>query len=305
MNGGRAPGMRTVPLAVNPMEPIFRRMIAASAVLHLAALALFSVWGALHAPPSRFLSVAVVDLVGGEAFAPPPKSSEKPAEKPAPPPAAKATKEEGTRTLPPARTAKAEKERGTRGKPASPATLPRETESLSESIKRMREKKASRESVREAVVTIQREKAARSAIHQIGERVGRRIDLSAVRSAQKKDSPSAPAGLAGASGTTRVPPEHLAYFRLLDEKVRSNWNVPALAVGEKEKLMVQIRIVIEIDGRVSQVRMEKTSGNPYFDDSVLRAIRKASPLPIPPAPLRGTEEYYEVGFRFYGAGEES
>jgi TonB family protein len=303
LNGGRAIDMRTVPFASTPMEPVFRRMIVISAVLHLTALVLFSAWAAHHAPPSRFLSVAVVDLIGGEAFAPPPKASGKPAEKPAPPPAAKTSKEEKIRKSPPARTAKAEKERGTKGKPVPLATLPRETESLAESIKRMREKKASGESVREAVVTIRREKAAQSAIRQIGERVGHRIDLSAVRAAQRKGSPSAPAGLAGAAGTARVPPEYLAYFRQLDEKVRSNWNVPTLTVGEKEKLMVQIRIVIEIDGRVSQVRMEKTSGNSYFDDSVLRAIRKASPLPVPPEQLRGSEEYYEVGFRFYGAGE--
>jgi TonB family protein len=297
--------MRTVPFAVTPMEPLFRRMVAVSVALHVAALALFSVWASLHAPPSRFLSVAVVDLVGGNAFAPPPKARGNPAEKPAPPPAAKTTKEEKTRKSPPARTAKAEKEPVPKGKPVSPATRPRETESLAESIKRMREKKTSGESIREAVGTIQREKAARSAIHQIGERVGHRIDLSAVRPAQRKESPSAPAGLAGAVGTARVSPEYLAYFRQLDEKVRSNWNVPVLAVEEKEKLMVQIRIVIEIDGRVSQVRMEKTSGNTYFDDSVLRAIRKASPLPVPPEELRGSEDHYEVGFRFYGAGEES
>ena len=297
--------MRTVPFAFTPMEPLFRRMVAVSVALHVAALALFSVWASIHTPPSRFISVAVVDLIGGQAFAPPPEARGKPAEKPAPPPAAKTTKEEGTRKSPPARTAKAEKERGTRGKPVLPATRPMDTESLTESIKRMREKKASGDSVREAVVTIGREKAARSAIRQIGERVGHRIDLSAVRSAQRKESPSAPAGLAGAAGTARVPPEHFAYFRQLDEKIRSNWNVPVLGVGEKEKLMVQIRIVIEIDGRVSQVRMEKTSGNTYFDDSVLRAIRKASPLPVPPEQLRGSEDHYEVGFRFYGAGEES
>jgi colicin import membrane protein len=297
--------MRTVPFAVTPMEPLFRRMVAVSVALHLAALALFSVWASLHAPPSRFLSVAVVDLVGGNAFAPRPEARGKTVEKPAPPPAAKTTKEEKTPKSPPARTAKAEKERVPKEKPVSPTTRPRDTESLAESIKRMREKKTSGESVREAVVRIQREKAARSAIRQIGERVGHRIDLSAVRPAQRKESPSAPAGLAGAAGTARVPPEYLAYFRQLDEKVRSNWNVPPLAVGEKEKLMVQIRIVIEIDGRVSQVRMEKSSGNPYFDDSVLRAIRMASPLPVPPEELRGSEDHYEVGFRFYGKGEES
>jgi len=73
-------------------------------------------------------------------------------------------------------------------------------------------------------------------------------------------------------------------------------------MGEKENLIVQLRIVIEQDGRVSLVRMEKTSGNSYFDDSVLRAINKASPLPIPPEQLRGGEDHYEVGFRFYSAG---
>jgi TonB family protein len=287
------------------MEPIFRRMIAVSTALHVAAFALFSVWAALHPPASRSLSVAVVDLVGGEAFAPPPEAPGKSAEKPAPPLAAKATKEERIPKSPPARTATAEKERGTKAKPVSPAGHPPDTESLSERIKKMREKKASGESVREAVVTIQREKAARSAIRQIGERVGHRIDLSSLRPGQRKAAPAAPAGLAGAAGTSRVPPEHLAYFRQLDEKIRSNWNVPALAVGEKEKLMVQLRIVIEIDGRVTHLRMEKTSGNTFFDDSVLRAIRKASPLPVPPAPLRGSEDHYEIGFRFYGAGGES
>jgi colicin import membrane protein len=104
----------------------------------------------------------------------------------------------------------------------------------------------------------------------------------------------------GAAGTARVPPEILAYARALDEKVRANWTVPELAQKEAGKLMVQVRITIEKDGRVSNVRMEKVSSNPYFDDSVRRAIQKASPLPIPPEQLRGGEDHYEVGFRFYG-----
>ena len=169
----------------------------------------------------------------------------------------------------------------------------------------MREKRTSSEQVREAVGTIRREKAARSAVHQIGERVAHRIDLSAARPAPKRASSSPPAGIPGAAGTVRVPPEHLAYFRQLDERIRSNWTVPALAGKEKEDLIVQLRITIEKDGQVSTVRMEKTSGNPYFDDSVLRAIKKASPLPVPPEELRGGEDHYEIGFRFYGAEEAS
>ena len=53
-----------------PMEPLFRRMIAFSLVFHFAAFGIGLLWAALHAPPPRFLEVAVVDLVGGEAFAP-------------------------------------------------------------------------------------------------------------------------------------------------------------------------------------------------------------------------------------------
>jgi colicin import membrane protein len=285
------------PLVINPMELLFRRMIAVSVALHVVVLGICVLWAGFRSPPSRFLSVTVVDLVGGEAFAPPPPAPTKSAKEekmPPPPVPAKAEKEEKAPAPPPPVTAKAEKKSRAKERPDAMA--------LAESLRKMREKKNSAEHVEQAVRTIRREKAARSAIRQIGERVAHRIDLSAVRPSSKSTSPSPAEGLAGASGNARVPPEHLAYFRQLDEKIRSNWTVPALATGEKEKLIVQLRIVIEKDGRVSLVRMEKTSGNSYFDDSVLRAINKASPLPVPPEALRGGEDHYEVGFRFYGAG---
>lgn len=284
-----------IPLAMAPMELLFRRMIAVSVALHVAALALGMFWAGFRSPPPRFLSVTVVDLVGGEAIAPPPRERAKPAE-PSPPAPTMPVKEETEPSAPPPpATAKAEKESRAEERPNAMA--------LAESLRKMREKKDSAQHVQEAVRTIRREKAARSAIRQIGERVAHRIDLSAVRPAPKSASPSPPAGLAGAAGNARVPPEHLAYFRELDERIRSNWTVPSLGMGERENLIVQLRIVIEKDGRVSLVRMEKTSGDSYFDDSVLRAINKASPLPVPPEQLRGGEDHYEVGFRFYGAGE--
>ncbi len=290
-------GMRMAPLAFTPMEQLFRKMITVSVVFHVVALGLATLWAGFYSPPARFLSVTVVDLVGGEAFAPPPRKRARPVEEPAPPPPEKSVKEEKEPGAPPPVTVKAKKKSKAKDAPDAGA--------LAKSLGKIREKRASEERLREAVVAIRREKAARKAIRQIGERVGRRIDLSSVQPAPKSAPPSPMAGLSGATGNARVPPEHLAYFRKLDEKIRSNWNVPALTSGEREKLMVRIRIVIEQDGRVSQVRMEKTSGNTYFDDSVRRAINKASPLPVPPEQLRGGEDHYEVGFRFYGAGEGS
>jgi TonB family protein len=169
----------------------------------------------------------------------------------------------------------------------------------------MREERATSTQVREAVETIQREKAIKAAVRGIGERVAHRVDLSGVPPQSKGTArPPAAGGMPGAAGTVRVPPEILAYARALDEKVRANWTVPELAQKDAGKLMVQVRITIEKDGKVSNVRMEKVSGNPYFDDSVRRAIQKARPLPIPPEQLRGGEDHYDVGFRFYG-GEES
>lgn len=298
MTGGGPTGRRMFPLAISPMDLLFRRMIAVSVVLHVVILGICALWAGFRSPPSRFLSVTVVDLVGGEAFAPPPPERAKPAE-PAPPVPMKSAEEEKAPAPPPPVTAKAEKKSVVEKK--SRTEEKPDAMALAESLRKMREKRNSAEHVQQAVRTIRREKAARSAIRQIGERVAHRIDLSAVRPAPKSTAPSPAEGLAGASGNARVPPEHLAYFRQLDEKIRSNWTVPALATGEKEKLIVQLRIVIEKDGRVSLVRMEKTSGNSYFDDSVLRAINKASPLPVPPEQLRGGEDHYEIGFRFYGS----
>jgi colicin import membrane protein len=271
--------MRTYPFAFTPMEPLFRRMITVSFVVHVAAFAICALWAGFRSPPSSFLSVAVVDLVGGEALAPPPPAKTVKKEEPAAPP-----------PLPTKEEKKSKAEKG-----------PDEGD-LARSIREMREKKVSTEELRKAVVAMRREKAARKAIRQVGERVGRRIELPAAAAKPKRPSPSPNTGFTGARGTARVPPEYLAYFRRLDEKIRSNWTVPALGMEEKEKLMVQLRIVIEKSGLVSRVRMEKPSGNSYFDDSVRRAINKASPLPIPPEQLRGGEDHYEVGFRFYGAG---
>ncbi len=131
-----------------------------------------------------------------------------------------------------------------------------------------------------------------------------RTGASALRSLSGGERRGGPRGAAGggggAQGTVRLSPELRDYFRRLEESVRSSWVLPGALARDAAKLVVELRIVIEKDGRVSEERIERGSGNPYFDDSVRRAIRKASPLPVPPEQLRGGEDHYEVGFRFHG-----
>ncbi|OYV75655.1 MAG: hypothetical protein B7Z74_01030 [Deltaproteobacteria bacterium 21-66-5] len=170
--------------------------------------------------------------------------------------------------------------------------------SLAERLRKMREARVESEAVRGAVEERRSEAAARAAVRSVGARVAHRIQAPPPARSVARGA----AGGGGAQGTVRLSPELLDYFRRLEEIVRSSWVLPGALARDAAKLVVELRIVIEKDGRVSEERIERGSGNPYFDDSVRRAIRKASPLPVPPEQLRGGEDHYEVGFRFHGGG---
>src|SRR5512134_559412 len=276
-----------------------RGMIALSGVFHVLLAVLAFAVSAFRGPAFRLEPVAVVDLVGGGEFRQ--VQTKAPAPSPAPakpekaPPARKAEKAE---KVPP---------KGKAAKKPLPVAAPDEyttsrkkapdTSSLEERLRKMRETRAESETVRQAVETRRREEAARAAVRSVGERVAHRIEAPPPR-------PSQGAGGfgGGAQGTVRLPPELREYFRRLEEAVREAWVLPEPVARDAGNLMVELRIVIERDGRVSDTRVERSSGNAYFDESVRRAIRKASPLPVPPEQLRGGEDHYEVGFRFHGSG---
>ncbi len=100
-------------------------------------------------------------------------------------------------------------------------------------------------------------------------------------------------------GNMSIPPEIKAYLNALDQRVRKSWIVPKALIENREDLMVQLRIIIENDGGVSSIVVERPSGNRNFDESVLRAIKRSSPLPTPPEILREENDYFEVGLRFH------
>lgn len=270
-------------------------MLALSVAVHMAlAIAALAV-PSLLGTPLRLEPVAVVDLIGGGEFdretTKPPTPAARESSKPAP-------RDRTDSTHPPV----------TRGKGAKAAPddfVPSkrraaDAASLTDRLRKMREARSGSEAVREAVEERRSEAAARAAVRSVGDRVAHRIE--APPPARSGGRFAAGAG-GGAQGTVRLSPELRDYFRRLEEKVRSSWVLPGALVRDASKLVVELRIVIEKDGRVSEDRIERGSGNLYFDDSVQRAIRKASPLPVPPEQLRGGEDHYEVGFRFHGGAE--
>jgi TonB family protein len=263
--------------------------VAAHMALAIGGLVVFPWFGS----PLRLEPVAVVDLIGGGEFR---QEAEKP---PEPPQAARETVEpapkERTASAPPP--AKREKAPKAPDYSVSAKQRAADAAALSERLRKMREARAGSEAIRGAVEERRSEAAARAAVRSVGERVAHRIEAPPPA---RPGARGAAGGGGGAQGSVRLSPELSDYFRRLEESVRNSWILPAALARDAGKLVVELRIVIEKDGRVSAQRIERGSGNSYFDDSVLRAIRKASPLPVPPEQLRGGEDHYEVGFRFHG-----
>jgi colicin import membrane protein len=268
-------------------------MLALSGAAHLVLAIATLAFPPLFGTPLRLEPVAVVDLIDGGEF------RQEASMPPGPAPAAR----ENEKPAPGGRTASTPPpvSRGKRAKAAPDEFTPSKRQaadaaSLTERLRKMREARAGSEAVRGAVEERRSEAAARAAVRGVGERVAHRIEAPA----PARSGASGAAGGGGAQGTVRLSPELRDYFRRLEESVRSSWVLPEALARDAAKLVVELRIVIEKDGRVSAERIERGSGNPYFDDSVRRAIRKASPLPVPPEQLRGGEDHYEVGFRFHG-----
>lgn len=90
---------------------------------------------------------------------------------------------------------------------------------------------------------------------------------------------------ARASGTAAVTPEVASWLRAARLHVRQAWVLPAGL--RREPLETQIEVELDAQGNViSEPKVTRRSGNPWYDESVVRAVQKASPLPPPPEPGR-------------------
>ena len=75
-----------------------------------------------------------------------------------------------------------------------------------------------------------------------------------------------------------------------------SWVIPENLIEDVYSLEAIVTFTIYADGHISDVNLEESSGNRYFDESVLRAIRKAAPFP--PLPTSINKKSIEIGIRF-------
>jgi len=74
----------------------------------------------------------------------------------------------------------------------------------------------------------------------------------------------------------------IEYSLVVKQRVKEGWSFP----NTGETLDAIISLQVDRDGKLEDIRFEKRSGSPRFDDSILRALRKTI-LPPPPQGIIG------------------
>ncbi len=78
------------------------------------------------------------------------------------------------------------------------------------------------------------------------------------------------------------------YATAVHEAIRKNWSAPSGLVNDSDlaRLEADVRVSISDDGTLLGPRIDKASGNQFFDDSCVQAVKATGRVPPPPAALR-------------------
>jgi len=91
------------------------------------------------------------------------------------------------------------------------------------------------------------------------------------------------------------------YKAKIISKINRNWAVPYQMIQGTEKATLVIKILRNGHIPENEIHFEKKSGNMYFDNSALNAIKKSNPLPALPSPYL-SPVYGPVGLNFTPSG---
>jgi colicin import membrane protein len=94
-------------------------------------------------------------------------------------------------------------------------------------------------------------------------------------------------------GGTVVGFEYLSYRQRITNLIKGNWANAIRRAG----LVAVVRFDLAPDGTVSEIQLLSSSGDKNYDQSVMRAVQRSSPLPPPPERYR--EEFRQVDVDFH------
>lgn len=289
-------------IAVGQEERLSKWLVL-SLFLHGALIISFFIMPFLPARSAPSYPVYTVDLVGGEKIggsnlgtelAPPPKQPPKKAEAETPAPPVKAKPE-----------TKKEKIEKPIDKPKVVEKTPPAQEKLALKEKARKEaekgeprKEAKTESGDDALERV-RERLIQSAVERVKSRAESTMSASATSKGEAlstgpgEGEGAAALGAGGRGGGVVKGIEFIIYQNKMFETIKANW----AWVGQKSELKVVVRFGVRENGDIVGLKIVQASGDPSYDDSVLRALRKSSPLPAPPESYRKDFANVEITFR--------
>jgi len=227
----------------------FRRFVGISAAIHVALAVLFWIGPMRHTGPALPV-VERVELVEVTAAAPAARPAPARVKPPPPPPPAKKVLPKEPAPLPKPKPVEAKLEPKPEPKP-EPKVEPKPEEP----------EPAPEQDYEETLELLRRE-------------AGETAPMPPVEQAA-----APPGGQPGGPGIL-VDPETARWMREVKIHVTRAW---ILAAGFRtEAFITVIEVELSPTGEVLGTRKTKGSGNPWYDESVERAIQKASPVPAPP-----------------------
>ncbi len=127
--------------------------------------------------------------------------------------------------------------------------------------------------------------------------IRKRLATSA-KSPNKAQAKSNSLGALSQVGNQEVIDRMQLYYALIWSRIKSQWALPqSILRGETREAVINVHILR--NGMIADIGFEKRSGNSYFDDSALKAIKKATPLPPLPEWIRDSS--IEIGIRFHSS----
>ncbi len=86
--------------------------------------------------------------------------------------------------------------------------------------------------------------------------------------------------------------DFIIYQNRITSTIKANW----VWVGQRSDLKVVVQFGIKDNGEITGIKILQGSGDATYDESVLRAVKKSSPLPSPPSVYR--KDFSEVVYTF-------
>ena len=241
--------------------------------------------------------VYTVDLVGGEKIgrnnlgtelvpSSVPKAAPKKTAEEIPPPPAQETKQETKKEKP---------------KPVEKETPPEEKVALKEAIKKEPKKEPTKDTrseskTEESALDRVRERLIQSAVDRAKSRTEGNQQPSkgdVISSGSGEGEGASALGQGGRGGGVVKGMEFIIYQNRMLSSIKDNW----AWVGQKSNLKVVVHFSIKDNGEITGLKIVQPSGDPSYDESVLRAVKKSSPLPPPPESSRKDFADVELTFR--------